>query len=109
MNWLGKMFKKKKKTYNADCNYKLLIIDDKEELLHNILGICEERCEELTKVCIEAYKNNDHLHSTLEDIVSHCKHTNEIVFSMLVAQKVIDRFQSRDKMLGMLKDIFGHG
>lgn len=109
MNWLGKVFKKKKKSYNTDCNYKLLIIDDKEELLHNILGISEKRAEELTEVCINAYKNNEQLHSCLEEIVDNCKHTNEVVFATLISQKVIDRFQSRDRMLGLLKNMFGHG
>ena len=109
MNWLGKMFKKKKKSYNTDCNYKLLIIDEKEELLHKIFGIAEERCEQLTKIAIDAYKNNDQYHSTLVEVIDHCKHTNEVVFATLITQKVVDRFQSRDKVLGMLNDIFGRG
>lgn len=28
MKWLGKLFKKKKKSYNTDGQYKLLIIDE---------------------------------------------------------------------------------
>lgn len=109
MNWLGKMFKKKKKSYNMDSNYKLLIIDESQENLHQILGITEERCEILTEVCINAYKENDQLHACLEEIVSHCKHTNELIFATLIAQRVIDRMQSKNKALDLLKDMFGNG
>jgi hypothetical protein len=109
MNWLGKMFKKKKKGYNMDCTHKLLIIDDKEELLHKILGISEKRCEIITEVCINAYKGNDQLHSCLEEVVGHCKHTNEVVFATLICQRVIEKMQSKDRVLDLLKNMFGNG
>ncbi len=109
MNWLGKVFKKKKKGYNMDCNYQLLIIDDKEELLHKILGISEKRCEILTDVCINAYKSNDQLHSCLEEVVKHCKHTNEVVFATLITQRVIEKMQSKDRVFDLIKNMFGNG
>ena len=109
MNWLGKLFKKKKKGYNTDCSYKLLIIDEKEELLHKIFGIAEERCEELTKIAIQAYKNNDQYHSTLVEVIDHCKHTNEVVFATLITQKIVARNENHERLHNMLKNIFGNG
>ena len=109
MNWLGKLFKKKKKSYNTDCNYKLLIIDDTQQHLHEILGISEERTEELAKVCVKAYEKHDYFHATLEEVVSHCKHTNEVVMATLITQKVVDKNQSKDRILGLLKGMFGNG
>jgi len=109
MSWLGKMFKKKKKGYNTDSQYKLLIIDDSKELIHEILGISEERADELMKACLKAYDDNDQLHSCLEDIISQCKHTNEVVMATLIMQKVIDRKKSLHGLMDALKDILGHG
>jgi hypothetical protein len=109
MNWLGKVFKKKKKSYNTDCNYKLLIIDDKAEHFHTILGISEERASEITKICYDGYKGHDCLHATLEAVVSECKHINEVVFATLVTQKVVATEQSKDRLHHMLKDLFGRG
>lgn len=109
MNWLGKLFKKKKKGYNTDCNYKLLIIDDTQEHLHDIIGITEARAEELTEMCIKAYRGHKYFHETLEEVVSNCKHVNEVVFSTLVTQKVVVSEQSKERLHHMLKDLFGRG
>jgi len=109
MNWLGKLFKKKKKTYNTDHNYKLLIIDDSKELIHEILGISDERAEELLNICLKAYDNNTHVHTCLEDVVSECKHTNEVVMATLMMQKVIDRKTQMNGLMGALKNMFGNG
>jgi hypothetical protein len=106
MNWLEKVFKKKKKSYNTDCNYKLLIIDDKAEHFHEILGVTEKRADELAKICLDAYKSHDYLHATLEEVVSKCKHTNEVVFATLITQKVIASEQSKDRLHHMLKGLF---
>jgi hypothetical protein len=104
MNWLEKLFKKKKKTYN-----KLLIIDDSKELIHEILGISDERAEELLNICLKAYDNNTHVHTCLEDVVSECKHTNEVVMATLMMQKVIDRKTQMNGLMGALKNMFGNG
>jgi len=109
MNWLGKLFGKKKKGYNTDCNYKLLIIDDSKELLHEILGISEQRAEELLKICFKAYDDNNQLHTCLEQVVSYCKHTNEVVMATLMMQKVIERKNSMHGLGEVLKKMFGHG
>jgi len=109
MNWLGKMFKKKKKGYNTDGQYKLLIIDEKADLLHRNLGITDERAEELIEVCLNAHNKYDILHEALEKVVSECKHTNEVVMASLMMQKLIDKFNSSDRLHNMLKNLFNRG
>ena len=107
MNWLGKMFKKKKKGYNTDGQYKLLIIDEDADLLHHNLGITDDRAEVLLQVCLNAYDSSIILHSALEKIVSECKHTNEVVFVSLLLQKIIDRKNHENSLFKSLRDIFG--
>ena len=106
MKWLGKMFKKKKKGYNTDSQYKLLIIDEEADLLHHNLGITDERAEELLQVSIDAYDTSTVLHSALEKVVSSCKHTNEVVFVSLILQKIIDRKNHENSLFRSLRDIF---
>jgi hypothetical protein len=109
MNWLGKIFKRKQKTYNPDGTYKLLIINDEDEYLHNILGITQERSEELTLLCLKSFATTNHLHSYLEEIVSNCKHTNEIVYATLIAQRVMENHEAKERTMNVLKNMFGHG
>ena len=108
MNWLGKIFKKKKTSYPNDQVHRLLIIDEKAELVHHNLGITEERADELLKMCLAVYRENKLLYTALESIVANCKHTNEVVFSTIIFQKVIDR-ENSEQMLNHLKSMLGHG
>jgi len=107
--WLGKLFKKKKQSYNTDGQYKLLIINDEAELLHHNLGMTDERAQEILAACIKAYEESDVLHSALEKIVNECKHTNEVVMASLMMQKIIDKHNSSDRLHNMLKNLFGNG
>jgi hypothetical protein len=107
--WLGKLFKKKKKGYNTDGQYKLLIIDEDAELLHQNLGITDERVKELLEICIDAYEKSSAMHSALEKVVSECVHTNEVVMASLMLQKVVDKHNSSDRLHNLLKNMFGRG
>ncbi len=109
MNWLGKMFKKKKKGYNTDGQYKLLIIDEKAELLHQNLGISDERVKILLALCVKAFDESDDMHTALVKVVQECTHTNEVVMSTLMLQKVVDKRNSHERLHNMLKDMFGRG
>jgi hypothetical protein len=109
MNWLGKLFKKKKKGYNTDGQYKLLIIDEDADLVHQNLGISEKRVEELLGVCIKAYEKSNAMHMALEKVVIECKHTNEVVMATLLLQKVVDKNNSHERIHNILKNMFGRG
>ena len=109
MNWLGKMFKKKKKSYNTDGQYKLLIIDEDADLLHQNLGITDERVKELLAICVDAYEKSSAMHIALEKVVSECVHTNEVVMVSLMLQKVVDGHYSSVRLHNLLKNMFGRG
>lgn len=109
MKWLTKMFGKKKPTYSNNNIYKLLVIDEDAELLHENLGITEKRADELLKACADAYENNNVLYGALGDMVDECKHVNELVLSALMMQKIIDKHKSSDRVHNLLKNMFGRG
>lgn len=95
MKRLGKLFNRKK-TYNNNCNHELLIIDDNAQHLHTILGITEERADELTRKIVQIYHRNNFLHMCLKEAVTECKHTNEVVFATLVTHRVVEKHNSSD-------------
>jgi hypothetical protein len=98
---------RKKKVCPQDGKFKLLIIDDNSELMHEILGISEDRVKELLKNTAEAFDNNAELHLMLEKIVNYCKHENEIAMSMLIFQKIVD-FQKRESTVNeVMSKLFG--
>lgn len=106
MKWFGKLFKKKQ-LYNQS-DYKLLVINEKAELLHEIFGISEERADHLLDVCVHAYHKNNQLHSCLVDVVAACVHTNEIVFATMMMNKVIEKNNTKQRINGLLSNLFGH-
>lgn len=90
MEWIKGIFKTKRLNYKP-CEHKLLIIDDKADLMHEILGISDSRAQELLMAADKAYNDHDKLHLCLEELVAICVHTNEIVLSTMILQKIIDQ------------------
>ena len=107
--WLAKLFKKKKKSYNTDGKYKLLIIDDEAELIHKNLGINDVRAEVILTKCLESFDSSNRVHNALEKVIDTCTHTNEIVFATLMMAKVIEKNDSHERISNMLKNMFGRG
>ena len=109
MNWLKKMFKKKKISYSTIDKQKLLIIDETAEILSENLGIIEERADELFSTCTKAYNDYKKLHFALEYIVDQCNHTNEIVYAMMIFGKIVEKENAKGQLLEQLKTMFGNG
>jgi galactitol-specific phosphotransferase system IIB component len=108
MKWLKRLFKRKKKIYfNEKGKYKLLIINDEAELLHKNLGINDVRVEELTKVCITSFQKNLRVHTALEETISECTHTNEVVFICFIMTEIIKQNEFNNKLYDILKN-FNH-
>ena len=108
MKWFRNLFKKKKKSYPQDDKFYLCIVDENAQLLHDNLGITTERAEKLTRLCIDAYQNNELLYKCLDDVVKGCVHTNEIVFSTMVLHKIIDRYNKKNRLDNLIKNMFNN-
>ena len=91
MNWLGKMFKKKK-DYPKSNNFKLCIIEDNTDILHTTLGITEERAKVLAEICRTAFTDYSRVTDSYDHIFNHCKHINEVVMctEMFIKIRLID-------------------
>ena len=87
MKWLG-MFKRKKKSYAKQDKFKLCIIDESSDSTHVVLGISEDRMNELRRICDRAYGKHTKLTSAMDDILSECNHINEVVISLQVYNKL---------------------
>ena len=111
MKWLKRLFGKKEKKliFNEKGKYKLLIIDEDAELMHQNLGINDVRAEELLKLCLDSFEKNKCLHTAMKDVVDNCIHTNEIVFTSFMMSKILNTNEQRNRLHDMLKDMFGNG
>lgn len=107
MNWFKKLFKKEK-TYNTDYKFKLCIINDDTELLHEALGVTEERSKELLEVALKAYDNNKTLTDSYAEMLESCKHINEVIMIMNMFNR-IHEIKSKDTgLMGFLGKILGN-
>lgn len=86
MNVLGKLFNKKK-TYPKDNKFEVLIIGEDKTDFQEMLGITNERKNELMKLAFNSYKNEDLFSSACKLAVAECTHINEVVFVMSVLCK----------------------
>ena len=102
MKWFRKLFKKK--SYPQDNQFKLCIIDEKSDLLHEILGMTEDRCQEISKIVLNAYDDNDLMHESIDDILAGCKHINEVVLALSIFHKYQELHNKKhaiNKMFGI--------
>jgi len=78
---LGKLFNKKS---NCDTNNKfnVLIIGEDKSDFQEMLGITEERGQELIKMCLKSYKKQDFFSDSCKEVVDQCNHINEVVYVM---------------------------
>jgi hypothetical protein len=81
MNVLGKLFNKKK-NYETNDKFNVLIIGEDKTNFQEILGITEERGRELLKMSLESYEKQDLFSDSCKEVVDKCKHINEVVYSM---------------------------
>ena len=60
MSFLGKVFGFKKKVkYSQDTQFKMCVIDETSNKVYTMLGITDERAEELTKLVLKSYEDNN--------------------------------------------------
>jgi hypothetical protein len=102
MNVLGKLFNKKK-TYPKDNKFEVLIIGEDKSDFQEMLGITDKRRDELLRLAIDSYKNNDLFSTSCKDAVAQCNHVNEVVFIMTLLTKV--REMESNPLSGLLSKL----
>jgi len=100
----------KKKTYSQDGEFKLCIINENTDSLHETLGITDARAKELAEVCLNAWNKHNRTTSIIQEMLDHCKHMNEVTMVFFIFHKIIElktNEANRSGMEGMLREIFG--
>lgn len=112
MKVLGKLFTKKKeiKTYPQEGEFKLCIINEDTDILHETLGITDARAKELSEICLNAWDKHNKTTSMLQEMLTHCKHMNEVTMVFFIFHKIVELKTiqaNRSGIEGMLHDLFG--
>jgi len=107
MKWFRKLFKKKKKSYPQDDKFKLCIIDEKSDLIHEVLGITEERCQELTQLCIKAYDSSNIKTESYAMVIEQCVHINEVLMAIQIFEKVSYAQAKKKSLKSLMDNLFG--
>ena len=106
MNWLGKLFGKKKTYPKQDLQLRLCIVDENANLIYETLGISEKRAKEIAAFTLAAYRNHEKRTGSLQEILTHCVHINEFVFSYECYNKIHQLHAQRNSLEEILS-IFG--
>jgi hypothetical protein len=93
---LKKLFRKK--NYNTNKVFKLLIINDESTDLSVVLGITTDRRDTLANLCREAIKL-EKLSASLNLVYSECKHENEIAYATLLLGRLHERSNTESNSL----------
>ena len=74
----------------AKAKFKLALINPDKTEVYEILGISEERSDEIAELVQESYQSKKYFSETLEEITSKMNHINEVVFAVLCAARCHD-------------------
>jgi hypothetical protein len=94
------MFKKlfRKKNYNTNRVFKLSIINDESTDLSVVLGITEDRRDQLASLCREAIKL-EKLSQSIDLVFGECKHDNEVAYTTLLLGRLHEKETDRGSAL----------
>jgi len=71
---------------NADFNVEILNNDETD--IYKVLGISEERSDEIAEIAKLAYQSEEYFTDTIKLALSKMEHINEVVFMMLCLSKI---------------------
>jgi hypothetical protein len=88
-------------------NFELLKVNADSDNVYTILGISEERSDQMQDLAIEAYKSKEKFVDTIEELVENSENLNEVVFFTLLAARIHDQGQHQklEKKLEELKSL----
>jgi len=107
MNLLGRF--KKKKTYSKNNEFKLCIISDDTDSMHERLGITNKRAEELANICLKAFGAHQCITDSYQDILAECTHINEVIMCTEIYQKIRQMKSKEHHLNQMLGNLFRNG
>jgi hypothetical protein len=64
------------------------LFDNGSENVYEVLGISEERSDEIVELSRKAYKEEKYFTDTLKTLVEQMNHINEVIFALLVAGRM---------------------
>jgi len=108
---IKKKFKLNRFKMSKETNkFNVEIINPEESALHLILGISEERSDEMLEIVKESYKKGDYFSDTLKEVTAQMENINEVVFATLLCGRMHDGkkdggMEKKLKELEMLLDL----
>jgi len=81
----------------AKPKFKLALVDPDQTEVYKVLGISEERSDEIAELAAKSYNSKKYFSDTLEELVGEMNHINEVVFGVLCAARCHDA--GRQQML----------
>jgi hypothetical protein len=75
------------KTYKPDQRFTLELLNEDKDDVYEILGITEERSDEIAALVDKYYRSEQYFSDTLKAVVADMQHINEVVFATLVAAR----------------------
>jgi len=104
MSMLGKLFGKKKEL-KPSSEMKVAIVDGTSDDLYINFGITDSRRDQLIELTLAAFKNHERLHNSYQEIVSQCKHVNEVIVCAIIFERKL--VHQKENPLAMLEKLFG--
>lgn len=92
--------------------FKLAIVDTEQEEVWAVLGMTDERSDEIEELATEAYKNHKLFTDSLAVLIPQMNHINEVVFATLILGRIHDngrmsalkdRLQAVEGLLELMK------
>lgn len=72
------------------CNgkFNVELINEDETEVYKVLGISEERSDEIAEIAKRGYQNEQYFTDTIKSVVGEMTHINEVVFAVLCLAKI---------------------
>ena len=96
---------KEKETYSKDYQFKLRIIDETSDTLYILLGITEERAEELQNICKDSFQKYECKTDIYLEVFDKCVHINEVTFCFEVLQHIKELYNQNMKIKALMEGL----
>ena len=76
--------------------FKLALVDPSKSEVYEVLGISEERSDEISEIVAKSYRDEKYFTDTLASVTAQMNHINEVVFAVLCAARAHDAKRHHD-------------